>query len=176
MCLFRSALISLFCKYWPACFILITPFRAPMYHYLLWSVSPAVLINIILAYFEHVGMCVICCKPQCWKIQSLKSKYPLKLAGAFLLQSSMWVSFFVLFQRSDLAPSALLNLHLSGWITFVKRAGLERGWIEEMCGWQSCCCALVWGYGVSSDWRQREPFLCPVVSSSGFPCGQPRLW
>lgn len=63
MCLFRSALISLFCKYWPACFILVTPLQAPMYHYLLWSVSPAVLINIILAYFENVGMCVICCKP-----------------------------------------------------------------------------------------------------------------
>lgn len=32
------------------------------------------------------------------------------------------------------------------------------------------------GYGGSSDWRQKRCFLSPMVSASGFPCCQPRLY
>lgn len=144
MCLFRSALISLFCKYWPACFTLIPPFRAPLYHYLLWSVSPAVLINIILAYFENVGMCVICCKPAmylCFFPQNTEFKvlYPLKcLSLAEQGVGELLSPLPTLWPRS-LWPSESLHISLNN--IFPKICVWE-GRSGGNVWWQGCFCEL----------------------------------
>lgn len=151
MCLLRSALISLFCKYRPACFILITPFWAPVYHYLLWSVSPAVLINIILAYFENVGACDLFAIQQHYffflkkkkkkQLQSLKLWYPLE---PVCVCGCMCVS---------CCPAELLH----------SRMGSESNWgVVCIVGWLLCC-ALGSSVLTGTEHRSASVLLSPCL-------------
>lgn len=168
MCLLRSALISFFCKYWPACFILITPLRAPVYHYLLWFVSPAMLINIILAYFENVGMCVICCKPalSLFFLSDPKFKAIVSPAAAVPFSCCSSSASASLLGASE---TCCIWLNISRKRSFCE--GLNGGnvWLAGLLP----CGAFEGALVVQT--RDKSCFLCPVVSS-GFPHCQPRLW
>lgn len=158
MCLLRSALISLFCKYRPACFILITPFWAPVYHYLLWSVSPAVLINIILAYFENVGGCDLFAIQQHYFFFLKKKK---KTITKFKVMVSpracvcVWMCVCELLPRRALAQQDGQREQLG--------SGVHSGVASVLCPGE-----------LRADWDWAQKCLCPVVSLSALPRCQPR--